>query len=153
VLQQQLRQQLDHQQPRPAAGPIQLAAAAAPVADIEARLLLDWSQVPLLLDPAFGGRLADADVVRAGKGRMNTRALRKRVQVGYARWLLADRHTLGLNAGCWCSSVYCGTPVTTAPWLRPPLRQTAGQAQAAASATVWSFAACRLRASPCCCGS
>lgn len=89
VLQQQLQQQLEHHQPQPAAGPIQLAAAAAPVADVEAQLLLDWSQIPLLLDPAFGGRLADADVVRAGRGRMNLRALRKRVQVGCARWLLA----------------------------------------------------------------
>eukprot|EP00775_Hariotina_reticulata_P004597 gene4597-4851_t len=37
--------------------------------------------MPGALDPAFGGQLADADVVRAGQGRMNLRAIRKRVQV------------------------------------------------------------------------
>jgi SAM-dependent methyltransferase len=45
--------------------------------------------VPPPLDPAFGGRLADADVVRAGRGAINLRALRKRVQVeGFALALL-----------------------------------------------------------------
>ena len=73
-----LQRQQQHAQ---TVGPIQLAAAAS-VGEVEQQLLLDWSKVPLELDPAFGGRLADADVVRAGKGRMNLRALRKRVQVG-----------------------------------------------------------------------
>lgn len=78
VLQQTLQRQ--QQQPPASTGPIQLASAAS-IAHVEQQLLLDWSQVPPLLDPAFGGRLADADVVRAGKGKMNLRALRKRVQV------------------------------------------------------------------------
>lgn len=81
--QQDDRQQQQQQHQQLAAGPIQLvsAAAASTVADVERQLLFDWSQIPGVLDPAFGGRLADADVVRAGKGRMNLRALRKRVQV------------------------------------------------------------------------
>ena len=66
------------------AGPIALAAAPDAAA-VEARLLLDWSRLPAAVDPAIGGMLADADVVRAGKGRLNLRALRKRVQVeGFA---------------------------------------------------------------------
>lgn len=73
-------------------GPIQLLPrSAASVPQVEQQLLLDWSCIPAVVDPAFGGRLADADVVRAGKGRMNLRVLRKRVQVcvlhGVCVWL------------------------------------------------------------------
>jgi hypothetical protein len=80
--QQQQHQQLHQQSRTVTAGPIQLAGPGLQAAQVEAQLLLDWAQVPAALDPAFGGRLADADVVRAGRGRMNLRALRKRVQVG-----------------------------------------------------------------------
>jgi hypothetical protein len=76
-LQQLLQTQQQQQQQ---SGLIRLAAAPS-VAAVEQQLLLDWSKLPGAVDPAFGGQLADADVVRAGAGRMNLRALRKRVQV------------------------------------------------------------------------
>jgi hypothetical protein len=75
-LQQLLQAQQQQQQP----GLIRLTASPS-VAAVEQQLLFDWSQLPDVVDPAFGGQLADADVVRAGAGRMNLRALRKRVQV------------------------------------------------------------------------
>jgi hypothetical protein len=74
-----LQQLLQTQQQQ--SGLIRLAAAPS-VAAVEQQLLLDWTKLPGVVDPAFGGQLADADVVRAGAGRMNLRALRKRVQVG-----------------------------------------------------------------------
>ncbi|KAI8467516.1 MAG: methyltransferase domain-containing protein [Monoraphidium minutum] len=76
--------------PRPAAaaGPIALAPAPS-AADVAAALWFDWSKLPPEVDPAFGGQLADADVIRAGDGPINLRALRKRVQVeGFALALL-----------------------------------------------------------------
>ncbi|KAF6251681.1 hypothetical protein COO60DRAFT_1674803 [Scenedesmus sp. NREL 46B-D3] len=79
-LQQLLQAQQQEQQQELQSGLIRLAAAPS-VAAVQQRLLLDWSQLPGVVDPAFGGQLADADVVRAGAGRMNLRALRKRVQV------------------------------------------------------------------------
>lgn len=78
-----LQQLLQTQQQQQAPGLIRLAAAPSVVA-VEQQLLLDWSLLPAVVDPAFGGQLADADVVRAGAGRMNLRALRKRVQVSCA---------------------------------------------------------------------
>jgi hypothetical protein len=81
VAQQQQQQQQQHESGG-CQGPIQLAAAPSPEA-VAARLLLDWSAMPAVVDPAIGGQLADRDVVAAGhsSGRMNLRALRKRAQV------------------------------------------------------------------------
>eukprot|EP00879_Flechtneria_rotunda_P021258 GHRR01022396.1.p1 GENE.GHRR01022396.1~~GHRR01022396.1.p1 ORF type:complete len:441 (+),score=142.13 GHRR01022396.1:740-2062(+) len=80
ILQQLLVTSAAQAQAQPATGLIRLAAAPC-VADVEAQLLFDWSKIPAMFDPAFGGQLADADVVRARQGKMNLRALRKRVQV------------------------------------------------------------------------
>jgi hypothetical protein len=48
---------------------------------VQQQLVFNWEAMPPACDPAFGGQLADADVIRAGRGEMNARALRKRVQV------------------------------------------------------------------------
>lgn len=81
-LQQLLTQQQQHHQHQHQQQQLIRLAAAPSVSNVSSQLLLDWSKIPQLIDPAFGGQLAAADVVRAGAGPMNMRALRKHVQVG-----------------------------------------------------------------------
>eukprot|EP00878_Enallax_costatus_P013255 GHUV01013857.1.p1 GENE.GHUV01013857.1~~GHUV01013857.1.p1 ORF type:complete len:460 (+),score=137.22 GHUV01013857.1:1668-3047(+) len=80
IIKDRLHQLLQSQQQQQQHQLIRLAAAPS-VADVAQRLLFDWFKIPAVVDPAFGGQLADADVVRAGRGPMNLRSLRKRVQV------------------------------------------------------------------------
>jgi hypothetical protein len=105
-------QQQQQQQQQLGSGLIRLAAAPS-VAAVEQQLLFDWSTLPAVVDPAFGGQLADADVVRAGRGRMNLRALRKRVQVSCVQQSLVKavfasvqhyniNHMLGAAANAKC---------------------------------------------------
>uniref|UniRef100_A0A383V6D5 Methyltransferase domain-containing protein n=1 Tax=Tetradesmus obliquus TaxID=3088 RepID=A0A383V6D5_TETOB len=103
-----LQQLLQTQQQQQGPGLIRLAAAPSVVA-VEQQLLLDWSLLPAVVDPAFGGQLADADVVRAGAGRMNLRALRKRVQVESFMLLLLQLTLPALKANAHLHIVEFGS--------------------------------------------
>lgn len=72
-------QQLLTIQQEPQQQPIQLAAAPS-VAEVSQQLLFDWSQMPQVVDPAYGGQLGNAGAQHEAQ-RINLRALRKRVQV------------------------------------------------------------------------
>jgi SAM-dependent methyltransferase len=126
----------------PPPGPISLAAAPN-AAGVASRLLFDWSMIPAALDPAFGGQLADADVVRAGAGAINLRALRKRVQVeGFALALLQllprlrrrqQRRRHGCQAGAPAALV-AGAGGSAAAPASPSAPASASAAAAAAAA-------------------